>query len=623
MAQKDAKTKLNYPKTILTGFGFLATSIAWAIYDPYITKILNKILSESEMIARWSEALGKAIPWLGKFAEAQGESTVALNGGFTLVPLFIGIIMTFDNIFGVIFQPTFGKLSDNCHSKLGKRRPFIVSCAPISAILFTLIPIVALNVQGEARLLLTMLVVILFVFSMSLWRAPVVALMPDLTPPHLRSEGNAVINLMGGIGSAVGMVAGTLGIALCTLFAGYTKAEIKANETLSFPYVFIIGSIVMIVGMLVLLFFVKEEDTSIKLKGELNEYADAKAKRKAEKEAAKAHKAALKAEKLSKGERKSLIFMLGCLFFLFCGTNAITTFFSLFAQEILHMITSEATFIMLIFAVCSGVAALPAGKFGKKFGRKKTILAGISVFLSAFIVFFAVFLVMLGGKDLSIGNYVEVNNAYIAVNDQVNNYNSEISDLAKEDGRELSEAEVITMDTYIEYKQGKAVEGAEYYAEFDKYFAENAGEPTEKAVIAVAEDILALENAEFGSSLKAISDAVSDITKILRVLIYPVLILGGAANMFITVNTLPLVLDIGGVAKVGTFTGYYYTATFSAQIAAPIVYGFIRMFAGTYMSLFYYSPIMFALAICFLIFVKHGESKITDDMIKEARMSED
>ena len=623
MAEKDAKMKLNYPKTILTGFGFLATSIAWAIYDPYITKILNKILSESDMIARWSEALGKAIPWIAKFAEAQGESTVALNGGFTLVPLFIGIIMTFDNIFGVIFQPTFGKLSDNCHSKLGKRRPFIVACAPISAILFTLIPIVALNIQGEVRLFATMAVVILFVFSMSLWRAPVVALMPDLTPPHLRSEGNAVINLMGGIGSAVGMVAGTIGIALCTLFAGYTKAEIKANETLSFPYVFFVGSLVMIIGMLVLLFFVKEEDTSIRLKGEANQYADEKAKRKAEKEAAKAHKAALKAEKLSGAERKSLIFMLGCLFFLFCGTNAITTFFSLFAQEILHMITSEATFIMLIFAVCSGVAALPAGKLGKKFGRKKTILAGISVFLSAFIVFFAVFLVMLGGKDLSIKDYVEVNNAYIAVNDQVNAYNSEISDLAKESGKELSEEEVITMDKYIEYKQGGTFDGAEYYVEFDKYFAENAGEATEKAVIAVADKILALDKADFGAALNAISEAVAGITKILRVLIYPVLILGGAANMFITVNTLPLVLDIGGVDKVGTFTGYYYTATFSAQIAAPIVYGFIRMFAGTYMSLFYYSPIMFALAIFFLIFVKHGESKITDDMIKEARMAED
>ena len=617
------KMKLDYKKTILTGFGFLATSIAWAIYDPYITKILNKILSESDMIARWSEVIGKAIPWIGKFAEAQGESTVALNGGFTLVPLFIGIIMTFDNIFGVIFQPTFGKLSDNCHSKLGKRRPFIVACAPISAILFALIPIVALNITGEARLLATMAVVILFVFSMSLWRAPVVALMPDLTPPHLRSEGNAVINLMGGVGSAVGMVAGTLGIALCTLIAGYTKAEIKANETLSFPYVFAIGSVVMIIGMLVLLFFVKEEDTSIKLKGEANQYADEKAKRKAEKEAAKAHKAALKAEKLTKAERKSLIFMLGCLFFLFCGTNAITTFFSLFAQEILHMITSEATFIMLIFAVCSGAAALPAGKLGKKFGRKKTILAGISVFLTAFIVFFGVFLVMLSGQDLSIKNYVEVNNAYIAVNDHVNAYNSEISDLAKAEGRDLSEAEVITMDNYIAYKLGNTVEGAQYYAEFDKYFAENAGVATEEAVIAVAEKVLAVENASFAASLEAISEAVSGITKILRVLIYPVLILGGAANMFITVNTLPLVLDIGGVEKVGTFTGYYYTATFSAQIAAPIVYGFIRMFAGTYMSLFYFSPIMFAFAIAFLIFVKHGESKITDEMIREAQMADD
>ncbi len=622
------KMKLNYKKTILTGFGFLATSIAWAIYDPYITKILNKILSESAMITQWSEALGKAIPWIGKFAEAQGESTVALGGGFTLVPLFIGIIMTFDNIFGVIFQPTFGKLSDNCHSKLGKRRPFIVTCAPISAVLFTLIPLVALNVQGEARLPLTMLVVILFVFSMSLWRAPVVALMPDLTPPALRSEGNAVINLMGGLGSAIGMVAGTIGIALCTLIAGHTKAEIKADETLSFPYVFLIGSIVMILGMLVLLFFVKEEDTSIKLKGEANQYTDEKARRKAEKEAAKAHKAALKADKLSTGERVSLLFMLGCLFFLFCGTNAITTFFSLFAQEILHMITSEATFIMLIFAVCSALAALPAGKLGKKFGRKKTILMGISVFLSAFIVFFGVFLVMLGGEDMSIKNYVEVNNAYIAVNDQINDYNSQVSDLAKEEGRTLTDDEVLTMDGYIKYQlaveKGENLGDYKYYVEFDKFFEENAGADIEKGVISVATNTLSLENATYATSLEAISDSVAGITKILRILIYPVLVLGGAANMFITVNTLPLVLDIGGVEKVGTFTGYYYTATFSAQIASPIIYGFIRMFAGTYMSLFYYSPIMFALAILFLIVVKHGESKeITDEMIKEARMSED
>ena len=615
MAEKQMK--LNYKKTILTGFGFLATSIAWAIYDPYITKILNRILSESDFITNLSNSLAKAIPWIGKFAEAQGESTVALGGGFTLVPLFIGIIMTFDNIFGVIFQPTFGKLSDNCHSKLGKRRPFIVTCAPISAVLFTLIPIVALNVQGAARLPLTMLAIILFVFSMSLWRAPVVALMPDLTPPELRSEGNAVINLMGGVGSAVGMVAGTLGIALCSLFAGYSSAEIKADETLSFPYVFLIGSLVMIIGMLVLLFFVKEEDTSIKLKGEMNQYSDEKARKKAAKAEAKAQKAALKAIKLSKAERKSLVFMLATLFFLFCATNAITTFFSLFAQEILHMITSEATVIMLIFAVCSGLGAIPAGKMGKKFGRKKTIMAGLAVFLTAFIVFFGVFIGMLGSKNLTIKNYVTVNNAYIAVDDNINSYNAMISDKAKAEGRPLADGEILSIEGYFEYKdKGTDVDG--HYAAFDEYLVENEGEGIYDAVISVAKEVLVNgENVDFAGALATVVNTVDDITDILRILIYPVLVLGGFANMFITVNTLPLVLEIGGIEKVGTFTGYYYTATFSAQIASPIVYGFIRMFAGTYMSLFYYSPIMFAFAIILIAFVKHGEA-VPEDIIKQA-----
>ena len=630
--------KLNYKQTILTGFGFLATSIAWAIYDPYITKILNKLLTSSATITEWSNMLVEKIPFITKFAEAQGENVALAGGGFTLVPLFIGIIMTFDNIFGVIFQPTFGRLSDECHSKLGKRRPFIVFGAPISALLFLIIPLVFLNTHS---LPLTMACIILFVFTMSLWRAPVVALMPDLTPPALRSEGNAVINLMGGLGSAIGMVAGTLAIILCTVFSGVTKEQIVADETLSFPYVFAIGAIIMIAGMLVLLFFVKEPDSRIKLKGDMNAYADAKAKKQAEKEALKAakkeEKAARKAIKLSPAERRSLIFMLLCLFFLFCGANAITTFFSLFAQEILHKITSEATILMLIFAVVAAVAALPAGKMGKKFGRKKTITAGLAVFLAAFIVFFGIFVAMLGGKNLTIGNYVDVNNAYSTINNQINEYNSELSEKADDEGVELEAKDMVDMSTYIEYRlaleSDADVSAYENCVAFDEYLTEYSEETKLTAIangadeaslsdvysgiVAVAQDILGCETEEFGTALNALSEAVTDITAILNILIYPVLILGGAANMFITVNTLPLVLEIGGVEKVGTFTGYYYTATFSAQIASPIIYGFIRMFAGTYMSLFYYSPVVFLIAVVMLFFVKHGEA-IPDNVLKEA-----
>ena len=486
--------KLHVGHTILTGFAFLASSIAWAIYDPYITKILNRLLTESVWITGLSEKLNELFPVLAEFAKTQGQDVGNAAGGITLVPLFIGVIMTFDNIFGVIFQPTFGKLSDRCRSKLGRRRPFVVFGAPVSALLFAIIPVVALTNSLPA----TMVCIILFVFSMSLWRAPAVALMPALTPPHLRSEGNAIINLMGGVGSVIGMAAGGVVAAIYGLVA---NVEITAEneQSTTFPYVFLVGAVVMILGMLVIRFLVKEPSSKLEAVADRNQLLDAKAKAKAEKEAKKAEKAAAKKEKLSKGERKSLVCMLGGLFFLFCGTNAITTFFALFAAEVLGKTTGEATFMTTLFAVCSAIAAIPAGKMGKKLGRKKTILIGLIVFMTVFLLY------------------------------------------------------VITGSM---------------------------------AVIWVA------------------------------------LVFGGFANMLITVNTLPLVLEIGGVNKVGTFTGYYYTATFSAQIASPIVYGIVRMFTGSYLSLFVYSPVMFALSILLILLVKHGEA-VPDDVIKKAQEEND
>lgn len=491
--------KLHYPHTILTGFGFLASSIAWAIYDPYITKILNRLLTDSSVITSWSTKLNEMFPVLAKFAAANGDDVATAAGGITLVPLFIGIIMTFDNIFGVIFQPTFGRLSDNTHSRFGKRRPYVIYGAPVAALLFAMIPIIAIK---YGSLPLTMVFIILFVFVMSLWRAPVVALMPDLTPNEIRSEGNAVINLMGGLGSAIGLVAGTIVTAVYCMSKGVDSKSPAFDEYDTFPYVFLLGAAIMVIGMLVILFFVKEPDSRIKIQSEINQSIDEAAKRKAEKEAKKAEKKARKAQKLAPSERKSLIFILVGLFFLFCGTNAIQTFFALFAAEILGKTTAQATVMTTAFAAASAVAAIPAGWLGKKFGRKKTILGGLAIFIIAFA-------------------------AYLA--------------------------------------------------------AQNFG-------------------------IDALSGA----------LIWVALILGGAANMFITVNTLPLVLEIGGLDKVGTFTGYYYTATFSAQIATPIIYGIVRMFTGTYMSLFYYCPIAFILSTLCILFVKHGESQtISDDIIKE------
>lgn len=489
--------KLNYGKTLLIGFAFMASSIAWGVYDPYITTLLNKILGESALIAGWSAKLVEKFPILLEFMQAQGEDVGSAATGFTLVPLFIGIIMTFDNIFGVVFQPTFGKISDRCHTRIGKRKPFILIGAPLAAVIFAIIPRVALHENG--RISAMMFCIILFVFVMSFWRAPCVALMPDLTPPALRSEGNSVINLVGGVGSLLALQAATI---VCAI-GGWDKGT---QEEEYIPYVFLFASIVMIICTLVVTFFVKEPDSRLKVQMQANMENDATAKRQAEKEAAKKEKERLKAIKLSKGERVSLICMLAGLFFLFCGANAIQTFFALFAAEILGKSSGEATSMLTIFAVSTAIGAIPAGLLGRKFGRKKTIVAGLLMFITAFVVYLVV--------DATTGNALT--------------------------------------------------------------------------------------------------------------LVYVALVVGGFANMLITVNTLPLVLEIGGLDKVGTFTGYYYTATFSAQIATPIVYGIVRMLTGTYGSLFYYCPICFILSLICILFVKHGESEeITEDIIEEARLAED
>ena len=597
-ADAPKKQKLNYKLTILTGFGFMASSIAWAIYDPYVTKILNRLLSSSDFVTNLSAKLNEALPWLANLARAQGED-VGFGSSITLVPLFIGIIMTFDNIFGVIFQPTFGKLSDRCHSKLGKRRPFIVTGAPISAVLFALIPIVALKTNSVVA---TMVTIILFVFVMSLWRAPVVALMPDLTPPELRSEGNAVINLTGSVGSLIGMVAGTIASFIyVALFGQYT------DEAQTFPIVFIIGSVVMVIGSLVLLFFVKEEDTSIKIKADKNQMLDAKAKRAAEKAAKKAEKEERKKQKLTKAERKSLVFMLFSLFFLFCAANAITTFFSLFAAEILHLKTAKATILMAIFGLCAGAAAIPAGKLGTKWGRKKTIMAGLCTFLAVFVVFFGVFTVMLASDGLSSGKYVAANKVYANIESAMNDINTANKKAAEKD--EGLTYTMLDLSGYVEYL--KAPGESSPYAAVDASLTEStSGAYSHESLITTSREILGKDVADgdYAAAMENIMGAVDGVVKILGVLIFPVLILGGAANMFITVNTLPLVLEIGGLEKVGTFTGYYYTATFSAQIASPIVYGFVAMVSGTYMSLFYYCPIAFLLCMFCILFVKHGEA---------------
>lgn len=472
------KLKVNYFKTFLIGCGFLGSMVVWTIYDPYVSKLLSEKLTDSIAIFNMGRHLAEKYPFLLTFMQAQGEDVKTAGGSFTLVPLFVGIIMTFDNIFGVVFQPLFGKLSDRTHSRFGKRRPYVFIFAPLAAMVFILIP----RMPTVPTL---MAAIIAFVFFMSLWRAPVMSLMPDLTPPHLRSEANSVISITGGLGAAVALISGTV---LASIF-GFDTAK---NEER--PAVFILGAVMVILGTLVLAFFVKEKDSRLQKNAEYagnGEKFDLEASRKKEREK-------LKGMKLDKARKRSLLFMMGALFFLFIGTNSVTTFFALFAAEILGKTTAEATFMLGAFLVSGLVGAVLAGIWGKKYGRKKVITGGLCSFILVFTAF------------------------------------------------------AVTKQMWL---------------------------------------------------------------------IWPALIIGGASSMFINVNTLPLVWSIGGIQQVGTFTGYYYTATFSGQVAAPILYGIVRVLTGTYMSLFLFCVVAFIFSLLCVSQVRHGEA-IPDEIMKEAALQD-
>ena len=145
--------RLNYKQTFLIGFGFLASSLAWSIYNSQVPLILSE--------------------------------------RFLLSNTLIGTIMTIDNFFGVIFQPLIGAWSDNTRTRIGRRMPWIAIGLPLCAIIFSLVPL-------QQILFAFMAVIILFNLIMALWRSPVISLMPDVTPAPLRSEANGIINMMGG-----------------------------------------------------------------------------------------------------------------------------------------------------------------------------------------------------------------------------------------------------------------------------------------------------------------------------------------------------------------------------------------------------------------------------------------
>jgi maltose/moltooligosaccharide transporter len=333
--------KIDYKKTFLLGFGFLGVSFMWLVYNSYVPVFL--------------QAGNPA------FDGTAGTVTV----GFGLSAGLTGFIMTLDNIAAFFIQPVIGVLSDKTRTRIGRRLPYILGATPIAVIAFALIPIAVNQIPAAlsgqtaelgGQLAFFMVAIGIFLLAMAAFRTPVIALMPDITPSPLRSKANGVINLMGGVG------------ALLATFGG---AALYGLDKVA-PFWF--GSILMIVAALVVFVAIKEPKEYVAGTDEEERWWDTLKEL-----------GSIPAE-----ERKSLVLLLLAIFSWFVGYNAIETFFTSYGTFRLGVAESTASLLLGFFSLTFILFSIPGGMAAERWGRRRTIIVGLSA-LSALLIL-AIFL---------------------------------------------------------------------------------------------------------------------------------------------------------------------------------------------------------------------------------------
>ena len=362
---------------------------------------------------------------------------------------------------------------------------------------------------GVKSIAVYMVILLLVLIAMATFRSPAVALMPDVTPKPLRSQANAIINLMGGMGGALAFIIYTV-----VLF----------GERLS-NYVIIFASVAA--GMLILLAaflalvkekklvarcqeickeygiddFDEEENTETHIFAEeLIEEGEGKDAFEEEKKEEKPKKKMFNVKEwwtgksqLERGKLISFWLILASIFMWFMGYNAISSNLSVYTTKALNLSAGVASIISGVSMGVSAIAFIPVGFLAVKIGRRKSIMIGYGLAVISFILI---------------------------------------------------------------------------------CFAINQGQET---------------------MIKAV----------LFALFY---LIAGFGLIIANVNTFPMVTELSTAETVGQYTGYYYTATMSAQAITPMLGGLVMDYVAD-RYIFLYSAICIVIAIVLMVFVKYGDSK--------------
>ncbi|TNF06599.1 MAG: MFS transporter [Bacillota bacterium] len=329
--------------TVVAAFAFIGLSFMDNVQTTRIENSEEKILERYDYISDEDYADLKQTTGFWNFLldDMMDERTEAKNDGIITDTQFndwkenvydeMELIVD-GSTTGTINQIDISYLDGYYHNYLSSLAWQITAANPINFIVFVGVLLIAL-------------------VAMSIFRSPAVSLMPDVTMKPLRSKANAIINLMGA-------AAGVTSLVLLTVFGLGGKSYV--HYTMAFVSV----GIIMLIVLVIFLWKVKEpkmvterQEDDIKFglsedEEDVHDMAD-----------------------LPKDKKLSLYLILFSVFLWFMGYNAVMTKVSDYAPKILQL--PSFTLPLLVANVTAIIAFIPIGILSTKFGRRKTILAGI------------------------------------------------------------------------------------------------------------------------------------------------------------------------------------------------------------------------------------------------------
>lgn len=350
--------KLDTKRTVLVGFAFLSICAFWQMYDNLVPLILTNTFHLNETIS--------------------------------------GAIMAADNVMALFLLPLFGGLSDKCTSRLGRRRPFILFGTLAAICLMLLLPLFADSYHaapGGGKIALFICVLGLLLVAMGTYRSPAVALMPDITPKPLRSKANAIINLMGAVGGILYL--------LITTFLYHVKSE----SYVSFFPLFAIVAGIMAAALAVVMFFVNEPE----LVKKQQEY-----ERKHPGDDLTEHTA--QGDTLPADVKKSLTFLLVSISLWFVGYNGVSTWFSVYAENIWGMSLGQANTCLTIATGGAILSYIPIGTVASHIGRRRTIRFGALLLSGSFLAAFLLTMALEGFSPVLYVLFLLVGLAWASIN---------------------------------------------------------------------------------------------------------------------------------------------------------------------------------------------------------------